>query len=190
MLKKENNKKFIRKDKIINIDKNDLDKSLDKKIKNKGIGAGGKNTNVNGLIFEKETNFKNNFKKLGYDDYSKNNFKKFIKKHKIEKKLIDGCKSPDECYINDNTKHIIIIEKKFQNMKGSVCEKIQSAPLKKKFFENLLPTYKITYAYVLSKWFEINCNEVINLLNIHYKIPISILKDKYIDDKFVDELLK
>lgn len=181
-------------DDIINNDlaKLDLNKPDEEEniIKNKGTGAGGKKTNTNGLTFEKETDFKNYFIKLGYEDCSKGGFKTFLKKNKIENNLIDGCKSPDECYINNTIKHIIVIEKKFQNMGGSVCEKIQTAPFKKLFFEKLTPNYKITYAYVLSNWFELNCREVIDLLINHYKIPISIVKDKYINEKFVDELLK
>lgn len=169
---------------------NDITEDENISIKNKGTGAGGKNTNANGLNFEKETNFKNFLDKLGYVDYSKSSFKSFLKDKKINKSLIDGCKSPDECYINEETKHVIVIEKKFQNVGGSVCEKIQTAPFKKLFFEKLLPTYKITYAYVLSKWFENNCAEVIEILKENFNIPILCVKDKYIDEKFIDELMK
>ena len=34
-----------------------------------------------------------------------------------------GCKNPDECYIDHENKVIFIIEKKFQQVPGSVCEK-------------------------------------------------------------------
>ena len=168
----------------------DLNKDEETAIKNRGTGAGGKNTNANGLDFEKQTNFKNLLAKLDYEDYSKSSFKNFLKDNKIEMSLIDGCKSPDECYINADKKHVIIIEKKFQNVGGSVCEKIQTAPFKKQFFEKLLPTYKITYAYVLSKWFENNCADVIEILKEDFKIPILCVNDKYIDEKFIDDLIK
>ena len=39
----------------------------------------------------------------------------------ILKKL--GCKEPDECYIDNANKTMFIIEKKFQQVSGSVCEK-------------------------------------------------------------------
>lgn len=45
--------------------------------------------------------------------------------HAINKSIpiAHGCKQPDECYINEKTKTIFIIEKKFQQISGSVCEK-------------------------------------------------------------------
>lgn len=172
----------------IDLDKDNKD-NIDKQIINRGTKAGGKNTNINGLNFEKETSCKNLLEEKGYKDYSKNLFKQFINKKKIYS-VIDGCKSPDECYINEDKKHIIIIEKKFQNKSGSVCEKIQTAPFKKLYFEKILPLYDITYSYILSKWFETNCKEVIEMLQKDYKIPILIVNDKFIDKKFIEELAK
>jgi len=176
---------------VVNMINNiDLDKdNKNKPIINRGTKAGGKNTNINGLNFEKETSCKNILEEEGYNDFSKNLFKQFINKKKIYS-VIDGCKSPDECYINEDKKHIIIIEKKFQNKNGSVCEKIQTAPFKKLYFEKILPLYKITYAYILSKWFETNCKVVIEMLQKDYKIPILIVNDKFIDKNFIKELAK
>ena len=45
-----------------------------------------------------------------YDDHSKKKFKKWLNSKNISS--IDGCVEPDECYINQEMKHIIIIEKK------------------------------------------------------------------------------
>ena len=168
---------------------NNINLDKDKPIINRGTKAGGKNTNINGLNFEKETSCKNILEEKCYKDYSKNLFKLFINKKKIYS-VIDGCKSPDECYINEDKKHIIIIEKKFQNKSGSVCEKIQTAPFKKLYFEKILSLYEITYAYILSKWFETNCKEVIEMLQKDYKIPILIVNDKFIDKKFIEQLAK
>ena len=42
-----------------------------------------------------------------------------------------GCKNPDECYIDKESKNMFIIEKKFQQCSGSVCEKIQTPHFKK-----------------------------------------------------------
>lgn len=39
--------------------------------------------------------------------------------------IVHGCKQPDECLIDENNKILFILEKKFQNNNGSVCEKIQ-----------------------------------------------------------------
>jgi len=174
---------------VVNMINNiDLDND-NKSIKNRGTNAGGKNTNVNGLNFEKETSYKKILEDKGYKDYSKNLFKKYLQEKKIYSH-IDGCKSPDECYINEEIKHIIVLEKKFQNKGGSVCEKIQTADFKKSYFEDILPSYKITYAYILSKWFENNCKKSIEILEKKYKIPILIINDKFIDKKFIEELLK
>ena len=35
---------------------------------------------------------------------------------------------------------------------------------------------------VKSKWFESNCKEVIEMLQKYYKIPISIVNDKFIEE--------
>jgi hypothetical protein len=202
MSKTKNKKKIIIKEDIddiviktenINLNKeNDFkeNKKDNSELKNRGTGAGGKNTNSNGLAFEEETNFKKFLIEKGFQDYSKSSFKYFLIDNKYECSLIDGCKSPDECYIDETNKHIIIIEKKFQNRSGSVCEKIQTAPFKKKYFENLIPDYKITYAYVLSEWFMENCSDVVNFLKKEFNIPILIIKGKYIDEKFINELIK
>ena len=68
-----------------------------------------------------------------------------------------GCKRPDECYIDEERKIIFIIEKKFQQVPGSVCEKIQTSDFKKWHYSRLIPDYEIVYIYCLSDWFRANC---------------------------------
>jgi len=65
-----------------------------------------------------------------------------------------GCKHPDECYIDEESKNIFIIEKKFQQIPGSVCEKIQTAQFKRWQYSRTFPNYNIIYIYCLSDWFE------------------------------------
>ena len=50
-----------------------------------------------------------------------------------------------------------IIEKKFQQVPGSVCEKIQTSDFKKWHYSRLIPDYEIVYIYCLSDWFRANC---------------------------------
>ena len=99
-------------------------------IKNKGTGAGGKNTNKNGLSYEEKTDLtdritilENNkfFSKIIFNS----NKKSFIKtqqanlfkymNNEINTDIIKahGCKNPDECYIDEELKNIFIIEKNF-----------------------------------------------------------------------------
>jgi len=52
---------------------------------------------------------------------------------------------------------VFIIEKKFQQTPGSVCEKIQTAPFKLNQYKKMFPEYNIYYIYCLSDWFKSNC---------------------------------
>ncbi len=158
--------------------------------RNRGTGAGGANTNKNGLKFEKETEIQEIIKEDNkyYDTYKISNriyLKKMKSKTSLHKylnsineknnniKIAHGCKQPDECYIHidKNGKDIFIIEKKFQNSSGSVCEKIQTGPFKKKHYKTLFPNYNIHYVYVLSNWFQNNCESEIEYLQSN-GIPI------------------
>ena len=83
-----------------------------------------------------------------------------------------GCKQPDECYISTGSnKTITIIEKKNQQRSGSVCEKVQTGPMKRWFFQKKYPNYKINYAYTLSNWFKHNCKAELEYLK-HENIPV------------------
>jgi len=123
---------------------------------NRGTGAGGANTTLNGGKFEEETkttqkevNFKNLLIVKGRQ------LKEVLSKvyKKPLKELI-----PDEVIIDPDNKRIFILEKKFQNRAGSVDEKIQSGEFKKWKYERMYaPEYSIHYAYVLSDWFKQPC---------------------------------
>ena len=152
----------------LNFISNNWNKNI--RIKNKGTGAGGCNTNKNGLNYEYLTYLprllniektKVNFGK-GLNDYYYVYKNFIILKHgslykylckvynmKCEKKL-----NPDECIIDNKLNKLYIIEKKFQQCAGSVDEKIQTALFKKWYYEEQYPTYKIIYIYVLSDWFK------------------------------------
>jgi hypothetical protein len=147
------------------------------KIITKGTGAGGKNTNKNGLPFEESTSLESEYEyEILHEPnqsaiiYFKNYINiPFIATKKLElfkymdthidknQKNAHGCKSPDECFIDESKKRIFIIEKKMQQVAGSVCEKIQSSDFKLWQYNRLFPHHTIVYIYCLSEWFKINC---------------------------------
>jgi hypothetical protein len=136
---------------------------------NKGTGAGGANTNLHGLCFEKLTKFK-------LEGYTKKVLKKqsnfFIKNLKgkdyayvSQKGLVDFFKinyniqlfrHPDEAFIisDDNETIVKILEKKEQHVDGSVETKLWSAVALKREYELMLPGFKIEYAFCLNSFFK------------------------------------
>ena len=156
-------------------------------IKNKGTGAGGSNTNKNGLSYEKNTDLSDKITTLNdfktSSEIKFNNTEKIFKKtkqsylfkcmkDKINTDIIKahGCKNPDECYIDEENKNIFIIEKKFQQCNGSVCEKIQTPDFKLWQYSRTFPDYNIIYIYCLSDWFRTNCIAELQYLDFK-KIP-------------------
>jgi hypothetical protein len=142
-------------------------------LKNKGTGAGGANTNKNGLSYEDKTEINENRRYKVTETFivkSKSLYKVTIDKHeliKVKKAELriymegkneynkkEKSLQPDECYIDETNKVINIIEKKFQNKAGSVDEKIQTGMFKKEFYEDQYPNYTIKYCYCLSDWFK------------------------------------
>lgn len=157
-------------------------------VENKGTGAGGFKTNKNGLPYEKITELDdkitiekqletssimkfNGSEKLFTKTKQSNLFK--CKKDKINTEITKahGCKNPDECYIDEESKNIFIIEKKFQQCSGSVCEKLQTPDFKLWQYSRTFPDYNIIYIYCLSDWFKKNCIaelEYLDFKNIPY----------------------
>lgn len=144
-------------------------------IINNGTGAGGANTNKNGLSYEEITDLKDRFKISHFNESdhvyeivfegcdrtfiqaNKTKLHKYMQKN--GKKNTDlqpaaGCKEPDEAYIDKDNNIVFIIEKKFQQGPGSVDEKIQTGPFKKIHYHELFPNFKIYYIYCLSDWFK------------------------------------
>ena len=167
---------------------------IETKIITKGNGAGGSNTNKNGLSYEKLTNLNTEYIILNKNKYSKrikftNSDKKFILScksnfFKYMEKNIDktipkahGCKQPDECYIDEENKIIFILEMKFQQVGGSVCEKIQTPDFKKWQYNRTFLEYEIVYIYCLSDWFKLNCQAEIEYLK-YKNIPYFWGSDK------------
>ena len=96
-----------------------------------------------------------------------------------------GCKNPDECYIDKELKNVFIIEKKFQQVGGSVCEKIQTPHFKIWQYNRTFPNYNIIYIYCLSDWFKLNCKAELEYLQ-EQNIPVFWGNDKFYKSKIVN----
>lgn len=172
---------------------------------NKGTGAGGSKTNENGLGFEKqlslhtefeivkETKFYNIIKFKNNDNNEfiylhKNQLSKYMQNTGKDSNIIKGhgCKQPDECYLNEKTKTLFIIEKKYQNCGGSVIEKLQTYEFKLNNYKKQYPNYRIVYIYALSEYFKTKALAEIEYLN-EKKVPIFWGTDTYKQDivKFI-----
>ena len=108
-------------------------------IQNRGTGAGGSGTNKTGLPYEELTDLKTHYKIMSESSFHKDiifdghervvtttkqaNFFKHMSIY-IDKSIhkAHGCKNPDECFIEKDKKIIFFLEKKFQQVSGSVCE--------------------------------------------------------------------
>ena len=143
---------------------------------NKGTGAGGSNTNYYGKIFEEKTNnetrlleqgfIKNSFTKKPkktYDYFLSKSFEdktiifvlqNGLKMYMKNKYDIELFRCPDEAYIieyNNGKKVIKILEKKEQNVEGSVETKLWSGPSLKREYELVLGNdFEICYGFCVS----------------------------------------
>ena len=154
----------------------------------RGTGAGGANTNGNGLPYEQLTDLETEYDVLSTNRKSKTiSFRNFPKElivtkqsnlfkcmqHAVDTSIIKahGCKNPDECFIKQEAKIIFILEKKFQQVGGSVCEKIQTPDFKVWQYSRSFPDYRIVYMYCLSDWFKDNCKAELEYLE-YKNIPV------------------
>lgn len=171
---------------------------------NKGIGAGGKNTTYQGKRFEESTNNELKLLEQGYIKCKLPSLKKYYLSKQFEDKKvvfisqgtfkvymkdkygINVFRCPDEAYIleySDGTKVLKILEKKVQNVEGSVETKIWSGPSLKREYELVLGSYfKVFYAFCMNKFLEdkLKSNEP------KYKILNTILKENDIDCMYGD----
>lgn len=144
-------------------------------IINKGTGAGGANTNYYGKKFEEKTNnqqrllemgyIQNSFTKKTYDYYLSKTFEdktivfvlqNGLKMYMKNKYNINLFRCPDEAYIIEYTsgrKVIKILEKKEQNVEGSVETKLWSGPALKREYELVLGAeFEVFYGFCVSEF--------------------------------------
>lgn len=134
-------------------------------------GKGGGNTKT-GLVFEGTTDlseFLNTQKGYRVQDgnvfyneelvgriFKKHGFYKFLDELKIEwKSLISKRLLPDDSIFVIIANTLFIIECKFQQVAGSVDEKLQTCDFKRKQYQKLLApaNIEVEYIYLLSDWF-------------------------------------
>lgn len=140
-------------------------------------GSGGKNT-ISGLVFEGKSDLfyliakQKNYKVIAKDkniDYiyykgsniaqifKKYGFYQFLSFNKIDwKEIISKKLIPDNSLFVFSNNTIYIIEIKFQQVSGSVDEKLQTCDFKKKQYQKLLKKLNINieYIYLLSNFFK------------------------------------
>jgi hypothetical protein len=147
-------------------------------ITNKGTGAGGANTNYYGKKFEEKTNNEQRLLEMGYirtsftqkpkkayDYYLSKTFdtktivfvlQNGLKMYMKTKYNIDMFRCPDEAYIIEYTsgrKVIKILEKKEQNVEGSVETKLWSGPSLKREYELVLGAeFEVFYGFCVSEF--------------------------------------
>jgi len=136
-------------------------------------GKGGGRT-ITGLKFEKRVSLEDVFKKVfGYA--VRNNlvyfnmkkvaqicgkhklYREFLEPQKIYyKKIISRKLLPDEAIFVIKTNTLYIVEMKFQEVEGSVDEKLQTCGFKIQQYKKLLNPLgiKVEYIYVLNDWFK------------------------------------
>ena len=134
-------------------------------------GIGGGNT-ITGLNFEKETDILELLKsKNGYEvkgnliyfenklvarSLKKNLLYKFLEEQGVDYKNILSKKLlPDEAMYVVINNTLFVIEVKFQQVEGSVDEKLQTCDFKRKQYARLMAplNIEVEYVYILSDWF-------------------------------------
>jgi len=140
--------------------------------KNKNIHGGGARTNLHGLKFEQITSLKDSLRKVGGFKIKKNEvyykseligilceknalYNYLLEEYAVDYRMILSKKLiPDDAIIIKST--LYIIEKKFQNVSGSVDEKLQTCDFKLKQYKRLVAStdLKVEYIYVLNDWFK------------------------------------
>lgn len=161
-------------------------------------GIGGANTKT-GLKFEKRTDIETLLKKKpGYKikdniiyfnneevarSYKKDSLYVFLKSKNVDyKKLISKKLLPDQALFVLANKTMFIIEIKFQNVAGSVDEKLQTCDFKRKQYTKLFAPLNIDveYIYILNYWFNKpeykDVLEYIHSVGCHYYFEVLPLE--------------
>lgn len=160
-------------------------------------GKGGGNT-ITGLNFEDKVDFLvlfenipnyrvvKNSDNIGHDIYhlgkcvarcfKKYEFYKFLNKSKIKwKEIVSKRSLPDNALLVMAQKTLFVIEVKYQQVAGSVDEKLQTCDFKRKQYMKLVSPIglKVEYVYVLNNWFKKPAYKdvlaYIHSVNCHYK---------------------
>lgn len=169
-------------------------------------GLGGGNT-FTGLHFERKVDFNELMKSIpGYElkkipykaglgvffedhlvarCFRKHDFYRFLEEERVDWKYIIAKKLlPDDALLVIVRETLFIIEVKYQQVAGSVDEKLQTCDFKRKQYLKLVVSLgiKVEYVYVLNDWFKKpeykDMLDYINSVNCHYKfneLPLAWL---------------
>jgi hypothetical protein len=117
--------------------------------------------------------------------FQKHEFYRFLDEYKINwKKHLSKQLLPDNGLFVIVRDTLFIIEIKFQQVAGSVDEKLQTCDFKRKQYTKLVCSlgWKVEYVYVLNDWFKDKCYKdtlsYIHSVNCHYlfnEIPLKWL---------------
>lgn len=117
--------------------------------------------------------------------FRKHDFYKFLEENNVEwKSIISKKLLPDDAILVIVRDTLFIIEVKYQQVQGSVDEKLQTCDFKKKQYQKLVKPLDllVEYVYVLSDWFKRpeykDVLDYIESVNCHYKfntLPLSWL---------------
>ncbi len=134
-------------------------------------GTGGANTNVTGLRFEKETSLEDalraanfeveTFKVTADGEYvgdlvGKSQLYKFLEAQDVDwRQRISAKLLPDEALYSIKAHKLTIVEKKWQEVSGSVDEKLQTCGFKLRQYNRLVDGLgiEVQYIYLLNDWF-------------------------------------
>lgn len=173
-------------------------------MKEGGIGGA---TTLTGLHFEKKVDFQtllnaiNGYEIISNKDksgesiyfngeliarcFKKHAFYKFLDENKIDwKNILSKKLLPDDALLVIVRETLFIIEVKYQQVEGSVDEKLQTCDFKRKQYLKLVSTLnlKVEYVYVLNDWFKNpkykDVLDYIHSVNCHYKfneLPLAWL---------------
>ena len=169
-------------------------------------GKGGAKT-LTGLKFEEKVDFldllrnikgysvKKSIKKAGlevfFNDklvaraFKKHDFYRYLEENEIDwKNIISKKILPDDALLVAVRETLFIIEVKYQQVAGSVDEKLQTCDFKRKQYLKLVQSLelKVEYVYILNDWFKNpsykDVLDYINSVNCHYKfneLPLAWL---------------
>jgi hypothetical protein len=117
--------------------------------------------------------------------FKKQDFYKFLEENGINwKEIISKQILPDDALLVIIRETLFIIEVKYQQVAGSVDEKLQTCDFKRKQYLKLVKSLelKVEYVYVLNDWFKNpvykDVLDYINSVNCHYKfneLPLAWL---------------
>lgn len=134
-------------------------------------GKGGANTNITGLKFEKDTSLEEALKAANFqvekyrissdgvyvgDLVGKAQLYRFLEAQDVDwRSRISARLMPDEALYSLKAKKLTVIEKKWQEVSGSVDEKLQTCGFKIRQYNKLVEGLgiEVKFIYLLNDWF-------------------------------------